>query len=578
MTTELAASPFWATPKNYRESSNGKIIIADLPNIKTGAFTDVSSLVTRASVSYSMDMASQLSFDIVDPLLNMSIRNYFQVGRDIIYESQTLGRVDSSSSDVTNVKQLFEISRVTVSQGNGGSANYSVECYSKAVQQMKRDKKPGTVKGQGTDFIKNAARKYGLLFFGQETTKKQNITKAKGEKESESLWDVMKRLADDAKFVLFEVDGTLIFASEKFLMHKWGIDSRVQPKFKLDPKTNTRVQDGTKQQRWIPLQYPNKTTNEFEYLGTPGIFNLISYPTLSKSDNDPYAGDGDCRVERVSGTQIRPGMTAYVGNIPNMSGFFLITAVSFDELSGEPVTVSFRSPARDEKETVKQIRIGETYRQTFVPFSGEILQPVTTVESAKNATGKAITSASLDGRIIPLPDASDGFRYPRMRYANMTTTYPMLKNKITGGKPDSDSTLDEDSVIFTGNINLYLRPVLASGKEVKTIHSITHVVQFGSEWRAIVLPTIYTQSGQAVEKSESEVIEKYESLGGYAGSARYLAVVRGQTKQKAILNARDYGFLLSFQQSLILDKRFPTYSGVAWTIPNTPGDSTSNWT
>jgi hypothetical protein len=107
---------------------------------------------------------------------------------------------------------------------------------------------------------------------------------------------------------------------------------------------------------------------------------------------------------------------------------------------------------------------------------------------------------------------------------------------------------------------------------------MTHVVEVGSEWRAILLPLIYTDGGLAVQKTEAEVIAKYEAAGGYSGSAKYLAVLSGTTKEKAILNARDYGYLISKQQSLIFDKRFPTYVGNEGTTPNTAGDSTSNWT
>jgi hypothetical protein len=55
-----------------------------------------------------------------------------------------------------------------------------------------------------------------------------------------------------------------------------------------------------------------------------------------------------------------------------------------------------------------------------------------------------------------------------------------------------------------------------------------------------------------------------------------MGVVRGETKAKAILNARDYATLISFQQSAILEKRFP---GVNFNdIPNTSGGPDSVWT
>ena len=578
MAADLTTFAGWRYSRQYRGPYQGKILIADLSNTSSNGYADISKLVTSVNVSYSMDMASQLSFELVDPELRMSGQNFFTLGRDIIYETQTLGRIDDGSGSAALVKQLFEISKVTVSQGPGSSPTFSIDCYSKAIQQMKRDKRPDTIKGQGTDFVRRAAAKYGLKFYGQETTKKQNITKASGEKQAESLWDVITRLAGDAKFVCFETDGYLIFASEQFLLHKWGTNARQVPKFTIDKQTGQKKQTGKKTQRWIPLQYPNQSTPQFQYLGTPGYFKLTQYPSITKSDNDPYAADGSCVVERINGTQIRPGMTAYVGNVPNMSGFYIIESVSFDEMSSEPVSVSFRTPQRDEeKNKPKLLPIGVTYQQTYVPFAGTQTSPITVVQSAKNATGKKITSESLDARLLPLPDQSNQLRYPRMQYANLTITYPMLKGAITQGGAGKASTNDADSVLYTGNINLFSRPVLPSGSDALTIYSITYEFEFGSEWRAVLLPTVYTQSGVAVQKSSEEVIAKYNADGGYLGTAKYLAVVRGETKQKAILNARDYAYLLSKQQSLILDKRFPEYSGSRGSIPNTAGDSTSLW-
>jgi hypothetical protein len=578
MAADLTTFAGWRYSRQYRGPYQGKILIADLSNTSSNGYADISKLVTSVNVSYSMDMASQLSFELVDPELRMSGQNFFTLGRDIIYETQTLGRIDDGSGSAALVKQLFEISKVTVSQGPGSSPTFSIDCYSKAIQQMKRDKRPDTIKGQGTDFVRRAAAKYGLKFYGQETTKKQNITKASGEKQAESLWDVITRLAGDAKFVCFETDGYLIFASEQFLLHKWGTNARQVPKFTVDKTTGQKKQTGKKTQRWIPLQYPNQSTPQFQYLGAPGYFKLTQYPSITKSDNDPYAADGSCVVERINGTQIRPGMTAYVGNVPNMSGFYIIESVSFDEMSSEPVSVSFRTPQRDEeKNKPKLLPIGVTYQQTYVPFAGTQTTPVTVVQSAKNATGKKITSESLDARLLPIPDQSNQLRYPRMQYANLTITYPMLKGAIAQGGAGQASTNDADSVLYTGNINLFSRPVLPSGSDAMTIFSITYEFEFGSEWRAVVLPTIYTQGGVAVLKSSAEVIAKYNADGGYLGTAKYLAVVRGETKQKAILNARDYAYLLSKQQSLILDKRFPEYSGSRGSIPNTAGDSTSLW-
>ena len=553
---------------NFRGVFERKIIIASLPD---NLQADISSMVTTVSVSYSMDASSELAFDVIDQDLTMARNNYFILGRDVIYETQTLGRVNSYTGEVRQVQQLFEIADVSVSQGPGGSAVYSIKCYTKAVQQMKRDKAPGAVKGNGSAYIKNAARKYGLDFYCQETSKAKTITKASGSKQKESLWDVMRRLADDAKFVLFEIDGTIIFASEKFLMHKWGTNIRYINTKVADPKTKKKKLKRVAR-RFIPLQYPNGGSG---YVGTPGYFRLIERPTIRRSANDPYAADGSCLAERFNATQIRPGMTAYVGIVPNMSGYYLVTSVSYNEMTPDPVSIQFRTLTRDEeKEEIKLLPIGQRYQQTAV-----VGQPIRTVtEAAQIAKGKKISRPSADKRItgVNLPDADNRYRYPLMEYANISRTYSSVLGKVEA------STNDRNIVLITGNIDLWERPILPifnkAGTQIvgyHTIFSVTHIVAAGSEYRAILLPLVYTVAGQAVTKTEAEVIARYESDGGYSGTAKHLGVVAGATKNAARLNARDYAILLSIQQELIMLKRFPNFN--IKTLVNTPGSANSEW-
>lgn len=557
------------TDANFRSLFERRIIIASLPD---NLQADISAQVTEASVSYSLTMTSELSFDVIDVDLTMSKNNYFILGRDVIYETQTMGRVNSYSGEIRQIRQIFEIANVTVSQGPGGSAVYSIKCYSKAIQEMKRDKKPGAIKGNGTQYIQNAAKKYGLEFYCQETSKAKKITKSSGSKQTESLWDVMSRLADDAKFILFEVDGVLIFASEKFLMHKWGTDIRYIDKKVVNPKTKEKK---TKKlaRRFIPLQFPNDGDG---YVGTPGYFKLTERPTITKSANDPYAADGSCQVERLNGTQIRPGMTAYVGKVPNMSGYYLVESVSYKEMAPDAVSITFRTLSRDEEQEIKLLPLGKTrYQQTSV-----VGQPIrTTTQAAKEENGTPIVRASTDSRIIGdnLSDENNRYRYPLMEYANISKTYAAFVGKI------EKSTFQRNTIVLTGNIDLWERPIVPivnkSGSETvgfHTLFSITHVVAAGSEYRAILLPTIYTQNGEAIIKTEDEVIAKYEADGGYSGSAKYLAVIAGGTRKEAILNARDYAVLLSVQQDLIVTKRFPSDFKFS-TLVNTPGSADSNW-
>jgi len=390
---------------------------------------------------------------------------------------------------------------------------------------MKRDRTPSKITGTGTEFVKRAALKYGLKFWGQQTSKKQNITKAGGDKQAESLWEVIGKLAGDAKFVVFEVDGYLIFASEKYILHKWGADT--EERIVTDKKTKKKRIETWK---YIPLQYPTVTK------GTPGYFFPLQWPTINLSDNDPFYGDGTMLLDRTNATQIRPGMTAYIGDVPNLNGYYLIESVSFTDRTPDPVTVRFRKPARGEKEFPPTLRIGGTFVQT-----GDSINDLKVIRSARINGGPI--PPPIDGRIIPLPTLLDEYSYPRLKSPFVTTV---------------------------GNIPLYSRPVLwdATTLKPKTTYSITvyqrvNLTINSGAWEAtntaVVLATIWTESGVAVQKTSAQVVSKYLADGLHLG------------KISDPDQAKLYAGLISQQQRLILTMRFPALNINTSVYPNTAG-------
>jgi hypothetical protein len=532
--------------------SAGKIKIA---SVSDSIFADIDNSITSVNVNYSMTEASQLSFSVVEVAeknfsrifdyektffsnLRFAERRYFDIGRDVIYETTTLrptylGESGGPTSPVRQ-QQIFEIASATIAPGSGDSPVWNINCYTKSIQQMKRDRNPSAVKGSGTEFVRRAAAKYGLKFWGENTNKKVSITKASGDKQADSLWDVIKRLAGDAKFTVFEVDGYLVFASEKYLMYKWGIDQG-EPLKRKNKKTN---QMETFVPKFIPLQYPGV------FFGTSGYFNAMQYPTITVSENDPRFGDGSIIVDRQNGTQIRPGMTALVGNVGDLTGYYLVTSVTFDDRSPDPVTVSFRKPTKEPNE-VRQLAIGRTFRSTDQD------SPIGTRVSPSS-------SQPQDARIFPLPDSENRTnRYPRMGIANLSKSFAGFEK----------SSLEQGTVKATGNIDIWERPVLQSSDGPKTTYSITtNPFQESGEWRAYLLTPIWNNgSGGVVELSESAATSKFQSDG------KFLALVSGTTKKNCILNARDYGKLISMQQEEVLKKRFPTYAADIGKIPTTPG-------
>jgi hypothetical protein len=320
--------------------------------------TTLHNNILSLKVSFTLDSASALTFDVVDPGFEMAQRNYFQVGQTVIYKSQNIR--DMNRASIGAAPQYwgypFEIADVTYEQSNGASPVVRIQAYTKAIQQMKRDRKPGVITGKSSSFVENAARKYGLDFVGQQTTKTANITTASGDKQADSVWDVIKRIAGENKFVVFEADGTLYFGSQKWLLHKWGLEEYTVQKWL--PKKRMNV-DETRYHSY--LTYPQTVNNETG--GYYDTFKLLQLPTMHKSENDPHETDGSCIVERTNGVRLRPGMTAFVGNVPFLNGNYLITSVDYEEMSPDPVSVQFRTPELTDKEIkqIKQIDVGVIY-------------------------------------------------------------------------------------------------------------------------------------------------------------------------------------------------------------------------
>lgn len=205
------------------------------------------------------------------------------------------------------------------------------------------------IPGEGHVYAMNAAQKYGLAPVVEKTDKstKSSIKPFDpGEDgvEGTSVWDALKSMAGEAKFVTFEADGQLFFCSHKYLLGKWGTkSSRLRV---MNPETNTRH---TMLAQYCPAQWPTDKT---------ATIQVLAVPSLARSDNDPFEVQGSMIVDRVNGMCLRPGMTIQMQGIPMFgpqldgtddghSGLYLITSVDYDHLGIEPVKVSFTSPTRE---------------------------------------------------------------------------------------------------------------------------------------------------------------------------------------------------------------------------------------
>ena len=85
-----------------------------IASISSGQEKVIDDSILSIDVSYSMDMSSELSMRIIDPSFLMASANYFQVGREVIYDIKAVVSFDSASPHIDRVSQVFEIAQVSL--------------------------------------------------------------------------------------------------------------------------------------------------------------------------------------------------------------------------------------------------------------------------------------------------------------------------------------------------------------------------------------------------------------------------------------------------------------------------------
>lgn len=269
------------------------------------AANQINQCVTKLELSWTLDLVSELSFDVVDRDMFLYNRNSFLIRRDVIYKNN-----------------LFEMSNISISQGAAYATLVSVKARKKVLQLMKRDKTPESYGGTtATEFAALVADRYGLNFVGEPTSKAKVIAKSSSSDSDDSVYDMLKRSASAANFIVFESDNTLYFASEQWLLNKWAN---------------------------VPITWPNAPAATLA--GPASAFYTFGMPSCEKSDDDPYAANFKALVNKKNGEQLRPGMTAVLSGINGFNGSYLISEVRYEEGQESPVSISCRTPVKPKEE------------------------------------------------------------------------------------------------------------------------------------------------------------------------------------------------------------------------------------
>jgi hypothetical protein len=414
-----------------------------------------------------MDMASQLSFTVIDPGFEMASNNYFIIGRDVVYETTAISAIKTADSpDTTGVpiinrlRHIYEIASVSVQQQGSSSPQFSIEAMPKAIQQMKRDKKPSAIGGSGYTFVQKAAIKYGLKFVGEKSSRIKSASKNSGDGQQDSVWTVITSIAQNSQYVVFVADGTLYFGTHKWLMYKWGTE-KIKGKIKL--KNGKPIIGKNK----LPEKYPDRFFIPMEYAPTDyyssssGLslrsntkkFEVLSLPSLRDSGNDPLEGQGNLLVARDNGVQLRPGMTIRINNVPNMSKFYLITSVSFGEQITDPVAVEFRTPERlkvnGKEPKIPQLPVGKKFDSQYFQPSPRLGSTTVGLPIFNERTPEFVGVGTTINPVGPQNVA----KIPNSRRLQ---TYPISKEELLSFK---DSKLIPADILVAGNIDCYNRPI-----------------------------------------------------------------------------------------------------------------------
>jgi hypothetical protein len=296
---------------------NIDINLFSLGDLGTFSNRDIVQALTELNISLTISGSSEVSVSVIDPDFRMAKANYFQIRRDAFYKGL-----------------LFEIAAVETSRSEGIHPKHQLDCRSKAIQLMKRDKRPEAFNGiSGYDLAQRMALRYNMNFVGQKDAKKQATVKSNSGTTDDSVWSVLQSAAGEQEFVCFVSDNTLFYASEKWLLGKWG-----DPKFAYGDI------------KFIPFIWPEPTVDFLPEAIDKYV--LLDMPTVRRSDDDVRAASGSMTVDRANGVLLRPGMTIFLGGMHGFDGFYLISDVQFSEGTFQPVQVQFRTPVDPNKENI----------------------------------------------------------------------------------------------------------------------------------------------------------------------------------------------------------------------------------
>ena len=246
---------------------------------------EIHQSITSFSSDLTADMVSEIKFTVHDPGLRMHNNNYFMIGRTVKFNGM-----------------LFEIAAVTVTHSQQDACQ--VQARTKAIQEMRRDRRPQSYTTSPSQYAALMADQFGLKIFAEDSPVNGTITKQSGDNQDESTWDVLIRLARDLDFRCFEASGVLFFASEKFIVAN-------QPSF--------------------TVTVPSKETAAF----------FLNEITIQRNEDTEKPSTLSASLYKNTSTlSIFPGVGMKVVGVSHFTDTFMVDRVTFDAMPSSLVRLS----------------------------------------------------------------------------------------------------------------------------------------------------------------------------------------------------------------------------------------------
>lgn len=245
---------------------------------------DTGKYILSGSFSLTLDSLSEISMAVYDPgyaYLSSFAGDRGPIGKRAIYGGRE-----------------YEVASISAS---GDTSTFRMRPL--GIEKLKRITGPLNRQNiTASQYVKDGVNRQGLQFFGQTSPSKPSIERdtkdGMGSGDDRNEWTTIQGLAGEEGYLVFEMHGTVYFASPQWLFDH-------QPNVKVawwGPQTS------------IPAD----------------AFTMMDAPTVDISSKEKLEDEVSFRLPYKAVGRILPGYTVSLTNVPKIASKLLVTDVTYD--------------------------------------------------------------------------------------------------------------------------------------------------------------------------------------------------------------------------------------------------------